>query len=436
MKPEDMSKKRFKLIPGEDYENGPISEHGTFGNMLKTKMAKSLKASADNMPGGFKDGKWDGKITDEQMMNITDFVNPVRGMYVAAKSLGPGFSSKTFSDVITKKPMEWIDDKGAKLLSNKEFAQRERDTYYPKDLSDLYRSDDYSAYANKQQEYLNDLVLKRDAAYEAGNDIEGAKLNTKIDWIVDEDYMLKLMEDVGPRTYGEALVHPKLFKSQPDLYDKPFTREGRRGGAYSPDTKSINIGTEEGTDVMLHEIQHAIQNKEGWPRGGNVNEFKRKYNHQRRRLSKIISKQEANKMVGEGYDSDIHQRAVNIYDSIPAPEEKYRSLYGEQQSRAVQEFFNDPEVRIGNISKQNKRRDGLFKQWKELEEELKGYEAGSADYDDTVSWMETIAADYKTTSSYKETTPFHVLTERESGGRGLPNPLIKRFGSGRIIGDQ
>jgi len=82
MKPEDMSKKRFKLIPGEDYSNGPISEHGTFGNMLKTKMVKGLKASADNIPMG--------PPTDEQMMNITDFVNPVRGMVKAvAKGLTP-----------------------------------------------------------------------------------------------------------------------------------------------------------------------------------------------------------------------------------------------------------------------------------------------------------------------------------------------------------
>ena len=49
------------------------------------------------------------------------------------------------------------------------------------------------------------------------------------------------------------------------------------GGYYSPDTKSIVIGRNavnhyRGDSVIIHEIQHAIQHREGFENGGNVEE--------------------------------------------------------------------------------------------------------------------------------------------------------------------
>ena len=80
MQPKDMAKKRFKLIPGADYKEGPISKYGTFGNMLKNKIRTGLKKSADNIPMNI------GDITGENIEQITDFVNPMAGVTKAIKN--------------------------------------------------------------------------------------------------------------------------------------------------------------------------------------------------------------------------------------------------------------------------------------------------------------------------------------------------------------
>ena len=71
MQPKDFSKKRFKLIPGADYESGPISEHGTFGNMLKNKIRTRNQQMADSLPGGFdSEGKWGNTVDDKYIEGI------------------------------------------------------------------------------------------------------------------------------------------------------------------------------------------------------------------------------------------------------------------------------------------------------------------------------------------------------------------------------
>jgi len=74
MQPKDFSKRKFKMIPGADYSDGPISKYGTFGNMLRTRTIAGLKKSADNIPISAAD------LTGENIEQITDFVNPMAGV--------------------------------------------------------------------------------------------------------------------------------------------------------------------------------------------------------------------------------------------------------------------------------------------------------------------------------------------------------------------
>lgn len=98
-----------------------------------------------------------------------------------------------------------------------------------------------------------------------------------IELLRDEEWMKQ--HNVGALTVDEILDHPKLFEAYPFLTETPVTREkaaekasGGALGSYDPDTGVIYIspklGPNEAVSVLLHEIQHAIQRKEGWAKGG------------------------------------------------------------------------------------------------------------------------------------------------------------------------
>ncbi|RKX82295.1 MAG: hypothetical protein DRP70_16595 [Spirochaetes bacterium] len=92
MQPKDFSKRKFKMIPGADYSDGPISKYGTFGNMLRQRAITGLKKSADNIPMSAAD------ISGENIEQITDFVNPMAGMF------------KTMDKVISKDGIRIVND--------------------------------------------------------------------------------------------------------------------------------------------------------------------------------------------------------------------------------------------------------------------------------------------------------------------------------------
>jgi hypothetical protein len=82
---------------------------------------------------------------------------------------------------------------------------------------------------------------------------------------------------------NELIDHPELFKAYPDLKDAFIViddsfKDGRASYQRFRDADIISIGADKkgnaDTQSLLHEIQHAIQNKEGWQGGGSPDEFK------------------------------------------------------------------------------------------------------------------------------------------------------------------
>lgn len=106
---------------------------------------------------------------------------------------------------------------------------------------------------------------------------------TERDWMFPEGAPVKRF--YNPYSYnkettlGDILDHPELFKHYPDLAKVKLdaseigtTFKGR----YRPDTDSILLeGNTEGEmlSTLLHEIQHAVQKREGFVRGGNPAEW-------------------------------------------------------------------------------------------------------------------------------------------------------------------
>ena len=79
---------------------------------------------------------------------------------------------------------------------------------------------------------------------------------------------------------GGALRHPELFDAYPGMKSATFTVQdpplgGRPRGWFDPTTgemglrPDLGMRTSTGRDVLLHEVQHAVQNIEGFGQGGN-----------------------------------------------------------------------------------------------------------------------------------------------------------------------
>lgn len=84
---------------------------------------------------------------------------------------------------------------------------------------------------------------------------------------------------------SDILDHPELYKAYPELKDikiRPLDKqwEGKAGGLWDEADNAIQIGKIENLTqlrtILLHEIQHAIQSKEGFAKGGNPGMFKNK----------------------------------------------------------------------------------------------------------------------------------------------------------------
>lgn len=85
---------------------------------------------------------------------------------------------------------------------------------------------------------------------------------------VNEDVIRNL--GTNSTTIGKVLNHPELFKAYPDLANMKFRLVDQQGlgGYYDPKNNEIalNLNTRL-RDSMLHEVQHAVQNRAGFANG-------------------------------------------------------------------------------------------------------------------------------------------------------------------------
>jgi hypothetical protein len=185
----------------------------------------------------------------------------------------------------------------------------------------------------------------------------------------------------------ETLSHPELFKNYPALqyYDTNITSEialpehlkktliGRGGGSFTQKdfvTREPKISakaySEEDKSALLHELQHAVQAKEGFARGGNVQEFQSgpMFNPVAKELNADLSKvltggytakpeevissikygnpQEIQSIVKKyGFDNvDDALSFLSAEDMKRTPFGQYQRLAGETEARATEARMN------------------------------------------------------------------------------------------------
>lgn len=158
---------------------------------------------------------------------------------------------------------------------------------------------------------------------------------------------------------GGTLEHEQLYKMYPELSDMPvhfMPAERMKGasGAYSPKhdrmTLSDQLTPERARSVALHEIQHAIQEREGFAVGGNQRDFAKiayeanqridGLNNQMRDVVKQMDNPSISKNDKEAlrsqYEDLINERMSLVKNAQIDPMEAYGNLMGEAEARLTQ----------------------------------------------------------------------------------------------------
>ncbi len=130
-------------------------------------------------------------------------------------------------------------------------------------------------------------------------------------------------------TLGEVFNHPKLYKAYPEFKDikvsstmpDPTGMEGLNPrGVWFDDYNTIylkpGLTAEEARSVVLHEIQHVIQKKEGFAEGGNANMFKSQAVADAEQLWEKTAMNEFMKLRDAGYDPDLVFNASNAANKL------------------------------------------------------------------------------------------------------------------------
>lgn len=210
---------------------------------------------------------------------------------------------------------------------------------------------------------------------EAGafSDVATKKLMKEIDDGKSKLNIKKLTDDADADPYlmteqklEDVFSHDVLFEKYPELKNINVVYESKKGidskdlyyGAYyDPKENIIVLGNgltkDEMKSGLLHEIQHAIQRKEGWARGGSVSEmntFIEKLNPDKikqsfRDRADIYKKLNKNNELSKELKDELQQEyevALKRYTKLATKYDQktaydlYQSLWGEQQARATQ----------------------------------------------------------------------------------------------------
>ena len=167
---------------------------------------------------------------------------------------------------------------------------------------------------------------------------------------------------IEAKTFEGALEHPRLQQAYPELNEVKFQhwpKEEYQGATFDPNDNVITMGQkamEPERGVALHELQHAIQRKEGFAKGGSpstvLNDWYAGINSELSSLSKQMdalpeferkfnkAKQAQYDVLRTKYDDLMNQK---LYEP-PDADEAYRRLAGEAEARAVQKRMNYSDV--------------------------------------------------------------------------------------------
>lgn len=210
---------------------------------------------------------------------------------------------------------------------------------------------------------------------------------------IDDSPSQFLATDGGGGVLSDFLLHSDIYSAYPDVQRiKTMFEPSSTGGAYNWTQDSMEIGGGSPHSIALHELQHAVQGREGFAAGGSPSQFSgagEMVNNISgdmkiapdvvefwRRVDSGIPRKQA----GEGLDRNAVINALGFSDGLEArawadglekqmnewsdiaidPFSAYQRLAGEAEARAVQDRMNMPMSERRSIFPDYAKRDDLI----------------------------------------------------------------------------
>lgn len=176
--------------------------------------------------------------------------------------------------------------------------------------------------------------------------------------IPDNESFYRGSKAAGSSYSDDVLMHQKLFDNYKGLGSSRVIESPIHGGSYDAASGSITVGPKDGNSTMLHELQHAIQQREGWARGGNpessfgldvadsLKAVRAKikqldidpYAIQNRMSAKYPV--DADTMAKYKTWESLREQEDKVLGAMASPYETYKRLAGEAEARATQARMN------------------------------------------------------------------------------------------------
>ena len=133
------------------------------------------------------------------------------------------------------------------------------------------------------------------------------------------DYTFRLTDDWRQaKTLGDAIEHDELFAAYPELKEIAVYLDDNansNGGNFNPKENKITVRATNEYNIghsLIHEIQHAIQHKEGFARGASVFEMAKRSGNDTFMLSQqMMNEMKEAKFIAESMDDNVSIEDLN-----------------------------------------------------------------------------------------------------------------------------
>lgn len=275
-----------------------------------------------------------------------------------------------------------------------------------------FRMDNLSVARKMEEEKKDAKVIKMATGWERGADgkwryeMPDAKIKDTMD--VGGGHIVKRYEDDMLWNGGklsEVIDAPELFKAYPQLKDVRIETDAimndmPSNGEYNSKTNTITIHADElkyMNGILNHEIQHAIQDIEGFAKGGSPRlvrgEVKKKLNEVTKQIRQLRA---------EGKEDEakaLIEKNRGLYNAYQKNDDynSYKSLAGEVEARNVSARMNmTPEERRKTLAESTEdvaRKDQIFLGVGDVSFSLRdmadGMESGAADMAEDLKSLNT-----------------------------------------------
>ena len=274
------------------------------------------------------------------------------------------------------------------------------------------RMDNLSVARKMEEEKKDAKAIKMATGWERGADgkwryeMPDAKIKDTMD--VGGGHIVKRYEDDMLWNGGklsEVIDEPELFKAYPQLKDVRIETDAimndmPSNGEYNSKTNTITIHADElkyMNDILNHELQHAIQDIEGFAKGGSPRlvrgEVKKRFDEVTKQIKQLRA---------EGKEDEakaLIEKNRGLYNAYTKNDDfnSYKSLAGEVEARNVQERMNmTPEERRKSLAESTEdvaRKDQIFLGVGDVSFSLRdmadGKESGAADMAEDLKSLNT-----------------------------------------------